>query len=54
MKRQLEWVAEPLQVTGRNGLYRIQIGPFKDRAQAATAARRIRESVDLKPMVVAK
>jgi rare lipoprotein A len=52
LKRQLDWVKEPLHVTGRNGLYRIQLGPFKDRAQAGAVAARIREAVELKPVVV--
>ena len=52
MRGQLGFLEAPLQVVGRNGLYRIEVGPFKDRGRASRAAQRIRQAVDLKPSVV--
>ena len=52
MQGQLGFLEAPLQVVGRNDLYRIEVGPFKDRGRASRAAQRIRQAVDLKPLVV--
>src|SRR6185503_3529956 len=48
VRRQLDWVKEPLQVTGRNNLYRVQLGPYRTRSEAAAAAQKIREQTEVK------
>jgi rare lipoprotein A len=54
IRRQLDGMKEPLRVAGRNGLYRVELGPFKDRARAAAAARKIRDALALRAVLVAK
>lgn len=52
LKRELDWLAHPLAVYGRSGLYRIYLGPFKDRAEANAVSRKLQEALDVKPMVI--
>lgn len=54
VKQQLEGIGAPVSVTGRNALYRIQLGPFADRRRAAAAARKIRDTLDVRAMVVTR
>jgi hypothetical protein len=36
------------------GLYRLQLGPYREREEADRVAARIRESMELKPTMVVK
>lgn len=49
---ELGWLTQPLAIVARDGLFRLRAGPFDDRAQALAAATRIRESLDVAPMIV--
>jgi rare lipoprotein A len=52
--RQLGWLNETIQMNNSGGLYRLQLGPYRDRAEAESVAARIRESMELKPTMVVK
>lgn len=52
LKRELDWLAQPVAVFGRSGLYRIYLGPFKDRTEANAVAKKLQEALDVKPMVI--
>ena len=54
VRRELDWLKHPLQITGRNQLYRLQLGPFRDRAEANAVAQKIREALDFKPLVISR
>lgn len=52
VKRELDWLAQPLSVQGRQGLYRVTLGPFRDRAEAADIARRLQAALNVRPVVI--
>ncbi len=52
LKRELDWLAHPLAVYGRSGLYRLYLGPFKDRAEANATSKKLQEALDVKPVVI--
>ena len=52
LKRELDWLAHPLTVYGRSGLYRLYLGPFKDRAEANATSKKLQEALDVKPLVI--
>ncbi|MSQ50686.1 MAG: septal ring lytic transglycosylase RlpA family protein [Betaproteobacteria bacterium] len=54
VRRELDWLKQALSVTGRNNLYRLQLGPFRDRAEANTVSQKIRESLEVRPMVITR
>jgi rare lipoprotein A len=51
---QVIWLGDALRIESRDGLYRIQAGPYADRIEALAVAYRIRESIELAPVVVVK
>ncbi len=52
--QQLSWLNQGIDVLARDGLFRLHLGPYRDRAEAAGMAERIREALDLKPVVVVR
>lgn len=54
VKRELDWLREPLSVFGAKGVYRLQLGPFKSRSEAGQVASRIRDEMEVKPMVIVR
>jgi rare lipoprotein A len=49
---EMDWLAPVLAVFGDDRLYRLQAGPYADREQAQGVARRVRQSMQLTPMIV--
>jgi len=54
VRRELDWLKQSLQITGRNNLYRLQLGPFRDRAEANAVSQKIREALEVRPLVITK
>jgi rare lipoprotein A len=54
VKRELDWLQQPLSVLGSKGVYRLQLGPFRSRAEAGQVAGRIRDALEVKPMVIVR
>ena len=52
LSRELDWLAEPMQVFSNNGMHRLQVGPYASRADADRTAERIRALLGYKPTVV--
>lgn len=51
VKRDLGWVSEALQILLRYGLYRVGLGPYATRGEAAAIADRVRETANLVPLI---
>jgi rare lipoprotein A len=52
--RQLGWLNDPIQVRAGDGLFRLQLGPYRDRGEAEGIAQRIHDALDLKPSFIFK
>ncbi len=50
--RQLDWLADPIHIRARDGMYRLHLGPYRDAQEAGRVAERIREALSFKPFVV--
>ena len=48
----LDWLDRAIEILQRDGLFRLHLGPYRDRAEAAGIAERIREALDLKAAFV--
>ena len=51
---ELAWLATPLQVYIRDGLFRVHAGPYASQGEARQAADRISESLGIKPMILTR
>lgn len=49
---QLAWLSQAIEILQRDGLFRLHLGPYRDRAEAGGIAERIREALDLKAVFV--
>ncbi len=52
LARQLDWLAEPISIRLRDGLYRLHLGPYRDAQEAGRVAERIRGALSLEPFVI--
>lgn len=52
LRRELPWLEEPIRVQSGGGRYRLHVGPYADDGAAHRVAARIRESLDVVPIVV--
>lgn len=50
--RSLAWLEQAIQIQPKNGLFRVHLGPYRDRVEAAGMAERIRSALDLRAVVV--
>lgn len=50
----LDWLDRAIEILQRDGLFRLHLGPYRDRAEAAGIAERIREALDLKAAFVTR
>jgi rare lipoprotein A len=50
-KVQFEWLAERLQLRAREGLYRVQAGPYENALEAKLAGERIASALGVRPVV---
>jgi rare lipoprotein A len=51
---QLGWLDRTVEVYRRDGLFRLHVGPYRDRAEARRVADQIGAALDLKPSVVVR
>ena len=49
---QLGWLDRAIEILQRDGLFRLHLGPYRDRAEAGGIAERIRDALDLKAVFV--
>jgi rare lipoprotein A len=52
--QQLAWLNEAIRIFARDGMYRLDLGPYRTRNEAAGMAERIRAELDFKPLVVTR
>ena len=50
--QQLAWLNDVIRIFARDGMYRLDLGPYRDREEAAGMAEKIREALQLKPFIV--
>ncbi len=50
--QRLAWLNDAIRIFARDGMYRLDLGPYRDRDEAARMAEKIREALQLKPFVV--
>lgn len=51
---QLAWVERPVEIYRRDGLFRLHVGPYRDRNEARRIADQIGATLDMKPSVVVR
>ncbi len=51
---QLGSLAEGIEIFQRDGLYRLHVGPYRDRGEAGGIAERLRSELQLSPMIVVR
>jgi rare lipoprotein A len=52
--QQLAWLDDPIRVFAHDGMYRLDLGPYRDRGEAAGMADKIRAALQLKPIIVVR
>jgi rare lipoprotein A len=52
--QQLAWLNDAIQIFSRDGMFRLHLGPYRDRDQANVMVEKIRAELDFKPLVVSK
>ena len=52
--RDLDWLSQPIQVIPSNGLHRVHVGPYRNRADADQIAEKIRLALGFKPTTVVR
>lgn len=53
-KTQVEWLSQLLHLVPRDGMYRVQAGPYGTAGQARQAADRVASALGMKPVVVVR
>jgi rare lipoprotein A len=51
MKRDLDWMREPINVSYKDGLHRVRIGPLANREEAKAIADKVRVTLNFFPVV---
>jgi rare lipoprotein A len=52
--QRLDWLNDTIHISIGGGLYRLHLGPYRDRAEAERMAQRIQNALELKPTLVVK
>ncbi len=52
--REVAWLNDPIEVLQRDGIYRLHLGPYRDRGEAAGMAERLKRDIDLTPVFVTR
>ncbi|MBE0620886.1 MAG: septal ring lytic transglycosylase RlpA family protein, partial [Burkholderiales bacterium] len=52
--QQLAWLNDAISIYARDGMYRLHLGPYRDRDEAAGMAERIAAALQFKPIVVVR
>ncbi len=54
LQAQIDWLAETLHIYPRDGLYRVQTGPYASRNEARSVADRISQAFGVRPFVLTR
>ena len=52
LQSELGWLSDVTGIYRRDGVYRVQAGPYSDRSDALRVANRIEQALDLKPVLI--
>jgi rare lipoprotein A len=52
--QQLAWLNDAIRIFARDGMYRLDLGPYRDRDEAAGMADKIREALQFIPIIVVR
>ncbi len=52
IQRSLDWLKQEIEVVLRERLHRVQLGPYRDRKEAALVAEKIRDALEFRPIVI--
>jgi peptidoglycan lytic transglycosylase len=52
--RELSWLDKAIEILPTEGVFRLRLGPYRDRGEADGVAARIRDALDLKPVVIVR
>jgi rare lipoprotein A len=52
--QQLAWLNDAIQIFVRGGMYRLDLGPYRDREEAAGMADKIRAALQVEPFIVVR
>jgi rare lipoprotein A len=52
--QQLAWLNDAIQIFTRDGMFRLHLGPYRNRSEANAAAEKIRAAFDFKPLILSK
>ena len=50
--QQLAWLGEAIRIYPRDGMFRLHLGPYRNRGEADAIAEKIRAELDFRPLVV--
>lgn len=50
----LPWILEPIDVSARDGLHRVRLGPYRNRQEAAAIADKVRQSLGFAPAITTR
>jgi rare lipoprotein A len=51
ISRDLPWINEPVEVSAREGLYRVRLGPYRNATEAGAIADKVRASLGFAPVL---
>ena len=52
--RDLSWLNDAIEIHPKQGLFRLHLGPYRDRTEAGGMAERIRAALELSPVIVVR
>ena len=52
--RDLSWLNDAIEILRKDGVFRLHLGPYRDRTEAGGMAERIRTALELKPVIVVR
>ncbi len=52
--KELSWLYEPVQVTARDGLHRVRLGPYRNREEATAIADKVRQTLGFAPTLITR
>jgi rare lipoprotein A len=50
--RELTWLNEPIQVSSRDGMHRVRLGPYRNVDEAAAIGDKVRRTLGVAPLLV--
>jgi len=52
--QQLAWLNDAIRIFAHEGMYRLDLGPYRDRGEAAGMAEKIRDALQFQPLIVVR